>query len=137
MCNYYTEDYLAHHGILGMKWGVRHNEYKKKVYANKALRNSKPYANRRDISQYRANRLKKMSVSDYANEFRLPNTSKNDIKNNALQKAADVKLLSKDAHKYDLLSKKWISVNKKITDTPASQIKNRSQYKAIVDSVWK
>lgn len=36
MANYYTENYLSHHGVLGMKWGNR-----KQVYRNRSSTTAK------------------------------------------------------------------------------------------------
>ena len=73
----YYNDYLAHHGVKGMKWGVRHD--KKKGYRNKVLGRMQEYDSQHEERKRDANY--NIVLRDEARKNQLKTMKRNTISN--------------------------------------------------------
>ena len=91
--SYYENDHLAHYGVLGMKWGVRHNPQRAYEKASKKVGKFQRKIEKHDEKARK--RMAKGAAADSRVLFRSPNYAQKQYAKSRVQSARAVKTAQK------------------------------------------
>lgn len=93
------EDILQHHGVKGMKWGVRRSVQKVKTRVKEEVKSSKRERSwAKELKNI--NSMSSSKLKNTTNRIRLENDMKSIVKNQPIRTKADAKQLSADKKAY-------------------------------------